>query len=145
MPSGEKRAFAERLKLALTRSPKAIHSSAELAVEFNLRHRGDPVTQQAVHKWLTGRARPTPDKVETLAAWLGVSARWLTHGTPGDPVVLPFPPAREPVDGKYASAAADVVEARLLAGLRRLSAHQQRLIVELVDQLLLERDNRPSE
>lgn len=145
MHSGEKRAFAERLKLALTRSPKAIRSSAELAVEFNLRHRGDPVTQQAVHKWLTGRACPTPDKIDTLAAWLGVSARWLSHGAPDDPVVPQVPPAREPDDATYASAAADAVEARLLAGIRRLSQHQRRLILELVDQLLLERDNRPAE
>lgn len=144
MHSGEKRAFAERLKLALTRGPKAIRSSAELAVEFNLRHRGDPVTQQAVHKWLSGRACPTPDKIETLAAWLGVSARWLSHGAPDDPVVPQFPPAREPDDGTYASAAADAAEARLLAGIRRLSPHQRRLILELVDQLLLERDNRPA-
>lgn len=142
--SGEKHAFAQRLKLALTRNPKTIASSAALAVEFNLRHPGDPVTQQAVHKWLTGRTRPTPDKIETLASWLGVSAQWLSHGLPEAP--SPSPPIlMDGADPGYAVAAVDDVEPRLLAGLRRLSPYQRGLILELVNQLLMERDNRLAE
>lgn len=49
-PLSEKTAFAERLKLALTRSSKKIETATELALQFNLRHPNDPVTQQAVQK-----------------------------------------------------------------------------------------------
>ncbi|TYG35148.1 hypothetical protein FW755_08625 [Lonepinella koalarum] len=40
--------------------------------EFNLRYYGDPLTQQAVGKWLKGKSIPHSDKLCTLAEWLGV-------------------------------------------------------------------------
>lgn len=137
MPTDEKRAFAERLKLALTRSPKPIDSSAELALQFNLRHPDDPVTQQAVHKWLTGKTRPTPDKIDTLAMWLGVSAHWLRFGAPDDARGMA---AESLCERREQAGFFD--EARLLADMRRLSPHQRSLIIELVGQLLLERGQR---
>lgn len=78
----EKAAFAERLKLALTRSRKKIHSPNELALQFNLRHSNSSISPQAAQKWLAGTACPTSDKIETLAHWLGVSAHWLRFGSP---------------------------------------------------------------
>ncbi len=51
--------------------------------EFNLLHRGEaPVSPQTAHKWLTGRTIPTPDKLQTLADWLGVGMHWLHYGPP---------------------------------------------------------------
>ncbi|MCL2635597.1 MAG: transcriptional regulator [Betaproteobacteria bacterium] len=78
--ASEKQAFAARLQQALKRSPKKIDTATELAVQFSLRHPDAAITPQAALKWLTGRARPTPDKIETLAKWLDVSPMWLRHG-----------------------------------------------------------------
>lgn len=145
MRINEKQAFAERLRLALTRCPKPIESSADLAVQFNLRHPGASVTQQAVHKWLTGKTHPTPDKIATLAAWLGVSAHWLSYGGPDADEVVPVRVQDEDSTGaSYLQSAHDTEETRLLLAIRRLRPHQRRLIAELVNQLLLERDSRGS-
>lgn len=143
MSIDEKQAFAERLRLALTRSPRPVESAAELAVQFNLRHNGVPVTQQAVHKWLSGKASPTPDKVATLAAWLGVSTHWLRFGSPESATAPPRLSAGERTASRYAEPpGTDVDEQDLLAAMRKLTPHQRRLIVELVNQLLLERQGR---
>jgi hypothetical protein len=63
----------------------AVRGPTDLALQFNLRHRGQPVSTQAVHKWLSGKALPTRDKVETLSEWLRVQECWLLFGVnPGD-------------------------------------------------------------
>ena len=85
----EKLAFAERLRLALKRGSKAIDTASALAHEFNLRHPNEPITPQAAQKWLTGKATPTPDKIQTLADWLNVSSHWLRHGPPPAPQQKP--------------------------------------------------------
>ena len=66
----EKQAFSLRLKQALKRSAKKIDTPTELALQFNLRHQNDSITVQAAQKWMTGKARPAVDKIETLAAML---------------------------------------------------------------------------
>ena len=76
----DKQAFSTRLRQALKRSPKKIETATELSVQFSLRHPEAPITPQAAQKWLTGKARPTVDKIETLAEWLDVSPMWLRHG-----------------------------------------------------------------
>lgn len=76
----EKQAFSTRLRQALKRSPKKIETATELSVQFSLRHPEASITPQAAQKWLTGKARPTADKIETLAEWLDVSPMWLRHG-----------------------------------------------------------------
>ncbi|WP_034350068.1 transcriptional regulator [Herbaspirillum sp. GW103] len=76
----EKQAFSTRLRQALKRSPRKIETATELSVQFSLRHPEAPITPQAAQKWLTGKARPTADKIETLAEWLDVSPMWLRHG-----------------------------------------------------------------
>jgi transcriptional regulator with XRE-family HTH domain len=76
----DKQAFAARLRQALKRSPKKIETAADLAVQFSLRHPAAAVTTQSAHKWLTGKSRPTADKLKTLATWLDVSPTWLLYG-----------------------------------------------------------------
>ena len=79
--SKEKSAFAKRLQDQIAR--KNIKGGTQLARQFNLLHRGEaPVSPQTAHKWLTGRTIPTPDKLQTLADWLGVSVHWLHYGPP---------------------------------------------------------------
>jgi len=146
MPRNDDHGFAERLKLALTRNPKPIDSSAELAVQFNLRHPGSPVSQQATHKWLTGQARPTQDKISTLAEWLGVSAHWLRYGVPESQTTISDGVLREVTGARYQidpGREEDVM--RLLEGFCQLRPVQRQLIVSLVEQLLLERQSPDTE
>ncbi len=76
----EKEKFSERLKLALaTKYPNTLKNS-EIATKFNLQHPNEPVTQQAVYKWLNGLAIPSLDKIDTLANWLNVKPVWLRYG-----------------------------------------------------------------
>ncbi|OOF37205.1 helix-turn-helix domain-containing protein [Rodentibacter heidelbergensis] len=76
----EKEKFGERLHLALNQANLAHLKVSEIAVKFNLRHSGEAVTNQAVHKWLNGLAIPSPEKIDTLAKWLDVSPQWLRYG-----------------------------------------------------------------
>lgn len=57
-----------------------VDSPTRIAREFNLRYHGNPVSTQAVRKWLMGRALPSQDKIRALALWLDVSANWLRFG-----------------------------------------------------------------
>lgn len=83
MPTNdEKTAFSKRLEFALRRSPDPVDGATELALRFNLRYEGTAVSVQTVHKWLTGRAIPTNDKLATLAEWLNVDEHWLHYGPP---------------------------------------------------------------
>lgn len=57
-----------------------IGKPTQIAREFNLRYHGDPVSTQAVRKWLSGTALPAQDKIRALGLWLEVSAPWLRFG-----------------------------------------------------------------
>ncbi|WP_137910655.1 transcriptional regulator [Ralstonia sp. 3PA37C10] len=134
MPSPEeKQAFAERLKQALTRSPKKIDSAAELALQFNLRHPSEPVSAQAAHKWLTGRTMPTVDKMETLAGWLDVPLQWLRYGIPES---ADKPRKKKAKAGDLGTLAVD--EAELIAKLRAMPEVRRKLVLDLVGQLSLD-------
>ena len=126
----ETQAFAGRLKQALTRSPRQIHTPSELALHFNLNHTGKQVTNQAVQKWLAGHCKPSPEKMETLARLCRVSAQWLRYGIPDAPGM----PTRPPV----VATGLLPVEQMLLERFRSLSQHQQHLVAELVAQLALD-------
>jgi transcriptional regulator with XRE-family HTH domain len=135
-PAAEKQAFADRLKAALKRAPKSIKTASDLAHHFNLRHPNEPITPQAAAKWLTGKAKPSADKLETLAAWLGVSAHWLAYGPP---------PAKKQATLKRGASGEKTgtlteQETKLLTKLRTLSEHQADLVAGLVEQLALERE-----
>lgn len=129
----DKQAFAQRLRLALTRIDKQIDSPAELALQFNLRHPRDSVTPQAAQKWLSGDSKPTPDKIKTLAEWLGVSEHWLSYGSPNNAVPV-LPQGGEPISAE---------EIALIQNYRQLSGRQKELIAGMVDQLVLERGAKP--
>ena len=132
----EKNAFSDRLRSALNRAPRSIRTAPQLAHEFNLRHKGEPITDQAAQKWLTGKAKPAADKLETLAAWLGVSTHWLAYGPPP---TKKAGTAKRGTSGDKAAALSEQ-ETRILARLRTLSEHQAELVAGLVEQLALERE-----
>jgi len=80
----EKASFSKRLEIALRRSAVPIKGATELALRFNLLYSGEPISAQTAHKWLSGRAIPTNDKLATLAKWLDVDEHWLHYGpSPG--------------------------------------------------------------
>lgn len=130
----EKRAFSERLKQALKRSPKKIETPTDLATQFSLRS-NESITPQAAQKWLSGRAVPTADKIRTLAEWLDVSEAWLRYGVADAPR-----PARgrPPVMREPPMPSAE--ELLLLERLRRLPEARRRLVEEIVEQFLLDGD-----
>jgi transcriptional regulator with XRE-family HTH domain len=145
MPTNEERAaFSKRLELALRRSPEPVHGATELALRFNLRHRGNAVSVQTAHKWLTGRAIPTKDKLATLAEWLDVNEHWLQYGPPpanslkAAEQMAPYDALqRKPLTAK--SVNEPTPEALSLAiKIQRLSPHRRYLIEELV--MLLSQD-----
>lgn len=139
MPSPEeKQAFATRLKQALTRSPKKIDAPSELALQFNLRHPSEPVSAQAAHKWLTGKAMPTPDKIDTLAQWLGVPVQWLRFGIP-EAARSKASSARQT---KVEPLAPTADELRLLSRIRDMPEARRKLILDLAEQLSLDTDMR---
>ncbi|MDR0528549.1 MAG: hypothetical protein LBG69_02920 [Zoogloeaceae bacterium] len=127
--NSETLAFSERLKQALTRAAKKIRTPSELALQFNLHHAGQQITNQAAQKWLTGASKPTREKIETLARLCKVSAQWLRYGVPENPA--------RPATNSGEEAKLPRAEAELLRSFRTLSAHQQTLITELVTQLAL--------
>jgi transcriptional regulator with XRE-family HTH domain len=128
-------AFAGRLQQALKRCSKPVRTPSELALFFNLHHKGGPVTCQAAQKWLSGKARPSPEKLETLARLCSVSPHWLRHGLPDSPPMLLPPPPIElsplPPD-----------ESALLESFRTLPDRQRVLVVDLVAQMAANLDVR---
>lgn len=141
MRADEKQAFSERLKLALRRSPRPVETPTELALQFSLRHPNDPVTAQAAQKWLTGKAKPTADKMATLADWLGVSEHWLSHGSP-EPHPQRTGATTAPPLTQDLTALSDEEKA-LLVRYRQLSGRRRQLINELVIELSLEQEIWP--
>ncbi|MES2188759.1 MAG: transcriptional regulator [Pseudomonadota bacterium] len=137
MAIDDKKAFSERLKLALSRLPKSVKTAAELAHNFNLKHPNEPVTPQAATKWLNGTAVPTKDKIDTLAQWLHTDPHWLNYGSPSQR-------PRRSTGGKKASSPQigplSDKETRLLLKVRLLSEHQADLVCDLVNQLAMDRE-----
>ena len=76
----EKQGFSRRLKEAIRKARIDMSSPTLVAREFNLRYHGNPVSTQAVRKWLSGKALPSQDKIRVLGLWLDVSAPWLRFG-----------------------------------------------------------------
>ena len=48
--------------------------------EFNQRYWGNPVSVQAVRRWINGEAIPAQDRLQVLAEWLNVDPHWLRFG-----------------------------------------------------------------
>ncbi|MDP1609948.1 MAG: hypothetical protein Q8M11_02735 [Sulfuritalea sp.] len=76
----EREEFSLRLRQALAGAGQDERSPTFVAKEFNRRFSGQPVTLHAARKWLLGEAIPSQDKVQALAAWLGVRPEWLRYG-----------------------------------------------------------------
>ncbi|MGF6905261.1 transcriptional regulator [Paraburkholderia sp. GAS348] len=129
----DKQAFSKRLKQALRRSPKPAATASELAVQFNLRYLGEPITPQAAQKWLTGKARPTANKIRTLAEWLDVPETWLRFG-----VKVPSEGRAKHRPRESDNSVLTTQEVDLIRCFRQLPEHRQRLIRELVEDLALD-------
>lgn len=105
----EKQLFSERLHQALAQSGLAGAGATVLARRFNLLYNGEPVTAQAVRKWLEGSAIPAQDKLMVLARWLKVSPHWLRFGEDADAAEMPA--VRESPRNEYAATElADLVQ-----------------------------------
>lgn len=143
MPTNEeKAAFARRLALALRRSPEPVRGATELALRFNLRYHGNAVSAQTAHKWLSGRAIPAKDKLETLAKWLNVNEHWLHYGPAEGRIlkandewaVYQAVPVNKP--GGKGTAKPSPEALALAAKIQSLPPHRRYLVEELVAQLL---------
>jgi len=127
MPTNdEKNAFSKRLEFALRRSREPVTGPTELALRFNLRHTGTAVSTQTTHKWLTGRAIPTNDKLATLAQWLNVDEHWLHYGPPSKTI-------NPPANVSDAALTPELLE--LALKIQGLPSHRRYLVEELIEQL----------
>ncbi|ASV99005.1 transcriptional regulator [Paraburkholderia aromaticivorans] len=129
----EKQAFTSRLKQALKRSPKKIEAASQLATQFNLRHPAEPITPQAAQKWLSGTARPTVDKIKTLAEWLDVSEQWLRYGVTD--MKRSRPKGAKPSDEAIRPTAEEL---ELIRRLRQLSAYRRQLVEGVIEQFAMD-------
>jgi HTH-type transcriptional regulator, cell division transcriptional repressor len=130
----DKQAFSARLRQALKRSPKKIETATELSVQFSLRHPNAPITPQAAQKWLTGKARPTSDKIDTLAKWLDVSPMWLRHGIADKARPRPARHAQKQEEAFQPTAE----EIRHLERLRAMPEARRLLVLEIAEQFALD-------
>lgn len=120
----EKKAFSQRLIVALKKAGVTATSPTRLAMEFNLLHRGRPVSTPGVYRWLAGTAIPSQDKIRTLAEWLNVSPEWLRFGEAEENRV-------EQERGVY-----HTVSPQLIDDLKRLNVEHLTIVRELVATLL---------
>ena len=114
----------------MLRAPEKMRGATDLALHFNLRYHGEPVSPQTAHKWLTARSIPTADKLNTLAEWLKVDQHWLHYGPPpsGNAPGAPKPLVH---DEKY-PASEETLE--LASKIETLSPHHRYLLEQLIEQ-----------
>lgn len=126
----ERLGFSKRLREAMRRARVGTASPTRIAREFNLRYHGDPVTTQAVRKWLAGESLPSQDKMRALALWLDVPAQWLSFGEGERREERPHAAARQ-------EAAAYRTEFSWVAKkFEMLNEPHKRMVVEMVHALL---------
>ncbi|CCD28862.1 putative transcriptional regulator [Candidatus Glomeribacter gigasporarum BEG34] len=130
MPTAkEKSDFSARLRFALRKSAQTIKGATDLARLFNLKYRSNrSITVQTAHKWLSGRAIPTADKIEILAEWLGVNPHWLHYGPPPEPIQSKLENTQR-AQLKYSPSPETLL---LATQIEALPDHQRYLVVELV-------------
>ena len=75
----EKAEFSQRLRKYMEDAGYTVRPIV-LEREFNQRYWGQPVTVQAVRRWLRGEAIPSQDKMQVLAEWLNVEPHLLRYG-----------------------------------------------------------------
>ena len=71
--------FSERLKESMLTAGYEFRPVV-LEREFNQRYWGNPVSVQAVRRWINGEAIPAQDRLQVLAEWLNVDPHWLRFG-----------------------------------------------------------------
>jgi transcriptional regulator with XRE-family HTH domain len=123
--------FSERLRQAISRLPNRVDTPAKLAIEFNLVH-NEPVTNQAVWKWLSGQSKPSRDKIDTLARMCGVSVQWLRFGIPESRSAQAS--SASPATKQDARTR---TEQQLLENFRLLTQVQQELLSGMAEQLAM--------
>ena len=123
--------FAKRLQQAMQAAGFSPQPSV-LVDQFNLEHRGKSVVFQTASRWLKGEALPGPDKIQTLAVLFGVDPCHLLFG---DRARLSVRDQRE----EWA-AQMRLPDQQMLQAYLRLPRMQQKLVRELVQQLLAAAD-----
>ena len=123
----EAKTFSERFRKALL-DAGVPQSPTVIAHEFNLRYWGKSVSLYAVRNWLLGHSMPTQDKLRALAQWLDMSPHELRFGPePGTAMVVY---EASPEEGGMTAA-----DRAMLTRYMQLSAHQRRLVCDLVAEL----------
>lgn len=128
-PKSEKSiAFSKRLKHAVKNTVGRALRPKEFILEFQFRHHGEPVSNQAIYKWLNGTVIPKSENMATLVEWLKVDEHWLRYG--------PSPSAANPQAGsrdtKY-PLQQETIE--LATKIESLSPNDRHMMEELVDRL----------
>ena len=118
----DKLEFSTRLKIALSAGAPNAKTTAEIAIQFNLRHEQGSVSNHAVYKWLNGQTIPTYEKIETLSEWLNVTTEWLRTGHEAD----------------NKSERLTSLDHVILKRLSRLPKPQKLLIIELMNNLKID-------
>ena len=138
--------FAARLQKSLVAAKVAVTGAATLEREFNQRYQYQPISRQSAYAWLTGKTRPTMDKIEVLAAWLQVSAHWLAFGTDVGAQIdsMRFAPSADrqsPNAAQYRERTQrrDDIDEQMSLKFARLTPAQRALVSALTDELLLTR------
>jgi hypothetical protein len=75
----EKAQFSQRLRSAIEKAGYSVRPIV-LEREFNTRYWGQPITVQAVRRWLRGEAIPSQEKLQVLADWLKMEPHILRYG-----------------------------------------------------------------
>ena len=121
------REFAARLEQAM--SAKSIrHSSTILTNLFNAEFDGKAVTVPTVSNWMHGLTMPTQDKLLVLAKLLDTSAEQLRYGRHSEKTLM-----ISNADGSETELTGS--QQQLVRKYIKLSASQQRLVSDLVDEL----------
>lgn len=129
----EKHEFSARLLQALGNAGFENPGATVIARKFNVLYPGEPVTPQAVRKWLDGTSIPSQDKIRVLARWLKVSAQWLRFGE--------TPPAGKDVGEEYP---ANYSRRDLGEMISLLDNGHRQMIAEMVIALLALEGKRPA-
>lgn len=124
----EKSAFSERLKQQLAERGWPVTSPTWLSREFNIRYNGPSVSVQTANNWLSGAAIPSQDKLQILAAWLGISSQWLRYGEDADVRGVETPKAI------YQNIQYNLTD--LPDKIAKLSPQQKQIVYDVVDAIL---------
>lgn len=119
--------FATRLEHAMT-AKSVKQSPTVLANFFNLGFDGRAVTPHTARNWMLGKSMPTQDKLLVLAILLDTSAEHLRYGRHSEKTLT-----LQNADGMETELT--ISQQQLVRKYIMLSATQQRLVNELVDEI----------